>query len=64
MSENKKIIEYYLLRKEFYTELSNAVDYFIKQGWQPFGSPFSDIEKNNEHRPTCLCQAMVKYESE
>ena len=49
--ENREIEEYTLIRDH---SVEYYVNKYIKEGWQPFGSPYQDRDGEN-------VQAMVKY---
>ncbi len=51
----KKISDYCLIVGAYH-DFQESVKQKIKDGWQPFGSPFTTA--------MCYCQAMVKYEKE
>ena len=62
--KQQKIIAYYIAGKNSQYEkngspdVASEVEALIKEGWQPWGSPFLS---NPLHNPL---QAMVKYEEE
>ena len=55
---NKKIVDYRVIAANFYALLGREVSDMIKQGWQPYGDPYSTVyQGSNNHY-----QAVVKYE--
>lgn len=58
----KKICEYKLLVANFVEDLNDNVNESIKDGWQPYGNPFT-VQREN-YNLFYFTQAVVKYEEE
>jgi hypothetical protein len=59
----KKIITYGTVTARDETELAGAVNRYIQEGYQPFGSPvYLSNVKTVEGIPVMYLQAMVRYE--
>ena len=52
----KKVIEYRLVHETLTPYFNKTINEYIKDGWEPYGSPFAD--------GNFKCQGMVKYEEE
>lgn len=50
---NRKVVDYYLAGND-----EKGIIQWIKEGWQPWGSPFL----YNVDGEAVICQALVKYE--
>ena len=57
----KQIIEYKTIKsnEDYFDDFDNRINESIKQGFQPFGSPY--ITTGTSVGPFFACQAMVKY---
>jgi len=55
----KKIKEYHLCWNDYINRISDDVNTYIKNGFQPYGEPFTATDNCGNIR---YCQAMVKYE--
>lgn len=54
-----KIIAYELIWSRIITDLNPKITHSIKNGWQPYGSPFAVVEDDGQLK---VCQAVVKYD--
>jgi len=59
----REIIRYKLFRDSAAVDLSAKVNEYLKEGWQPYGSPSTMVYEINpyEGNELVFCQAMVKY---
>ena len=55
----KKIKQYHLCWNDYISKISDDVNTYIKNGFQPYGEPFISKDNSGNIR---YCQAMVKYE--
>ena len=64
----RKIIDYHLIYSTYLCDLNRSVESYIKDGYEPFGSPFFtsyqqiEYEGHKSMQTHRYHQAMVKYD--